>query len=238
MIGRVVALAAAGLIALGGCQLVQVIDPAPMSCVTLQVGPVDGVPVTEDVLGDAVDTIEGRLRSAGTRTGMVSILVPDNLVEFQLPAGDVERRSTLLTQPGRLTFVPIPPEFNQVVVDGLPLPADIDPTPIFDGSGVIKAEASADELGKPAVSITLDAEAAELFDAYAAAHFGERFAIVMDGVVLSAPSINATEFNGQAQISGSFTIEEMHDLIAIVASGELPAPVQLVSVLDPVDGSC
>jgi preprotein translocase subunit SecD len=40
--------------------------------------------------------------------------------------------------------------------------------------------------------------------------------------VLSAPSINAREFNGEAQISGSFDIEEMNRLVTVLNSGSLP----------------
>ena len=53
------------------------------------------------------------------------------------------------------------------------------------------------------VSLEFDSVGAKKFDELAAAHFQfERFAVSVDGVVQSAPSINAKYFGGRAQISG------------------------------------
>ena len=78
-------------------------------------------------------------------------------------------------------------------------------TPIFGGDQISAARPGTTQTGLLAVDIELKSPGAALFDQYAAAHFGERFAIVLDGIVQSAPTINATRFGGQAQISGSFT---------------------------------
>ncbi len=61
-----------------------------------------------------------------------------------------------------------------------------------------------------------------------------RVAVELDGVVLSAPTINAQEFNGRAQISGSFTSRSARDLATALRYGSLPvrlkpATVQTVS---------
>src|SRR5437764_7705085 len=52
------------------------------------------------------------------------------------------------------------------------------------------------------VNLEFDGEGAKKFDQLAADHFHERFAILLDGNVQSAPSINAKYFGGRAQISG------------------------------------
>jgi preprotein translocase subunit SecD len=56
--------------------------------------------------------------------------------------------------------------------------------------------------------------------------------------VVSAPSINATRFDGQAQISGSYTLQEAEDLAIALGSGRLPAPVAEMGGADPIDGAC
>ena len=61
-----------------------------------------------------------------------------------------------------------------------------------------------------------------------------RVAVELDGVVLSAPTINAQEFNGRAQISGAFTGSKARDLATALRYGSLPvrlkpATVQTVS---------
>src|SRR5690606_7689079 len=123
-------------------------------------------------------------------------------ISVELPgATNEEQIRSLIGTTGRLDFIPVPPAFSQQVVDGQPLPPGMDTTPIFSGNEIQSAAPSADELGRPAVSLQLKETGARLFDEYAAENFGQRFAIVLDGNVMSAPSINATRFNGQAQIS-------------------------------------
>jgi preprotein translocase subunit SecD len=101
--------------------------------------------------------------------------------------------------------------------------------PIFGGGQIAAARPGVTQTGLPAVDIELEAEAARLFDDYAAKHQGERFAIVLDGLVQSAPTINAARFNGQAQISGDFTPADVSRLVAVLRSGELPVPVEPVA---------
>ena len=51
---------------------------------------------------------------------------------------------------------------------------------------------------------------------------GNRFAIVLDGVVVSAPGVNEAIPGGQAQISGQFTKEQAQDLANVLKFGALP----------------
>ncbi len=55
------------------------------------------------------------------------------------------------------------------------------------------------------------------------------FAIVLDGVVVSAPRFNEPIIGGQAQIEGDFTAEEARDLANVLKYGALPV------TLEPVD---
>ena len=56
-------------------------------------------------------------------------------------------------------------------------------------------------------------------------------AIVLDGVVKSAPVIRERILGGSAQISGSFTHEEASDLAIVLRVGALPAPVDVIQNL-------
>ncbi len=106
-----------------------------------------------------------------------------------------------------------PDEFADAIVDGQPLPTGMPVEPLFGGEGVVQRRASArDQTGQPAIDVVLGPDAAAAFDAYAAAHFGGRFAIVLDGMVVGAPTINATQFNGRAQISGAFDVPAVQEL--------------------------
>ena len=65
-----------------------------------------------------------------------------------------------------------------------------------------------------------------------------QLAIVLDGRLYSAPSINEAIYGGSAVISGSFSVEEANDLSIILRAGSLPAPVKVVEErgVDPTLG--
>jgi protein-export membrane protein SecD len=57
---------------------------------------------------------------------------------------------------------------------------------------------------------------------------GRQLAIVLDGVVQSAPVINERIPSGDASITGNFSIESARDLAIVLRAGALPAPVRIV----------
>jgi preprotein translocase subunit SecD len=65
------------------------------------------------------------------------------------------------------------------------------------------------------------------------------FAIVLDGVVVSAPRFNEPILGGQAQIEGSFTSQEAQDLANVLSYGALPVNLDVVEVtsVSPTLGS-
>jgi SecD/SecF fusion protein len=77
------------------------------------------------------------------------------------------------------------------------------------------------------VSLELDSVGAKQFDDLAAAHYQERFAILLDGVVQSAPSINAKYFGGHAMISGGRMGEVESRNLASVLENPLQTPVSI-----------
>ncbi|OIO56838.1 MAG: protein translocase subunit SecD [Alphaproteobacteria bacterium CG_4_10_14_0_2_um_filter_63_37] len=78
---------------------------------------------------------------------------------------------------------------------------------------------------QPLVHITFNRKGGRKFADLTAESVGKRMAIVLDGVVYSAPVIREKIEGGRAQISGSFTPEEAHDLAIVLRAGALPAPV-------------
>ncbi|MBW3668897.1 MAG: protein translocase subunit SecD [Actinobacteria bacterium] len=95
------------------------------------------------------------------------------------------------------------------------------------GRAVASARATfAQQGGQWAVDFTLTSEGAEQFDQLAARNLNRQVAIVLDGVVQSAPVIQQAEFNGEGQISGDFSEREAKDLALVLRYGALP--VELV----------
>ncbi len=84
---------------------------------------------------------------------------------------------------------------------------------------------------EPYVSLDLTGRGAKVFGDVTGKHINERLAIVLDGVVRSAPNIQSKILGGSAMITGSFTYEDANDLAIVLRVGALPAPVDIVQEL-------
>jgi len=85
-----------------------------------------------------------------------------------------------------------------------------------------------DRFGEPNVSIKFNSQGATDFDRITNDNARKRLAIVLDGVVHSAPVIQERISGGQAQITGNFTMDEARDLAIVLRAGALPAPVNIL----------
>ena len=81
--------------------------------------------------------------------------------------------------------------------------------------------------GTPEVSMTMNSDGARRWAALTKANVGKAIAIVLDGVVYSAPRVNGEIDGGQSSISGNFTIEDTKDLANTLKSGRMPAPARI-----------
>lgn len=78
------------------------------------------------------------------------------------------------------------------------------------------------------LAIRFDPEGTRIFCRLTREHTGARFALVVDGKVVAAPTINEPICAGSAQITGGFTGRTATDMATMIASGALPAPVIVV----------
>ncbi len=92
---------------------------------------------------------------------------------------------------------------------------------------------------RPEVSMTMNAEGANVWARMTKDNIGKQIAIVLDGMVYSYPRVNSEINGGSSQITGNFTLEEAEDLTNVLKSGKLPAPATIVmeSVVGPSLGS-
>lgn len=81
---------------------------------------------------------------------------------------------------------------------------------------------------EPYVGLDMTSRGGKVFATLTEKNVGRRMAIVLDGVVKSAPVIRERILGGSAQISGSFTHEEASDLAIVLRVGALPAPVDVI----------
>ena len=95
------------------------------------------------------------------------------------------------------------------------------------GDNLVDASASVDQFNRPIVSIRFDSLGSRKFSDLTTKNVGNRFAIVLDNKVISAPVIQEPIPTGNAQISGNFTFESANDLAILLRAGSLPAPITI-----------
>ena len=102
--------------------------------------------------------------------------------------------------------------------------------PLLTGSALTSANVAADpnSPGNWQVTVTFNEAGRQRFAEVTEQNVGRFLAIVLDGVVSSAPRINERIPGGNAVITGRFTIQEAQDLKIVLNEGALPATVQIL----------
>jgi len=99
----------------------------------------------------------------------------------------------------------------------------------MSGENLIDAQPNFNnQSNQPTVSFTLDRLGAQKFGRTTTDNVGKRLAIVLDGKIVSAPSINEAITSGNGMISGNFSFQQATDLALLLRSGALPTPLNIV----------
>jgi len=105
-------------------------------------------------------------------------------------------------------------------------------TPEMRGDAIKDARGSIDQSGMHAggakVDLEMNSKGARRFSSVTAANVNKFLAIVLDSTVYSAPRIIQKISGGRAEITGSFSIAEAHNLAVVLRAGALPAPVKII----------
>ena len=109
----------------------------------------------------------------------------------------------------------------------------------LEGDVITTAKDEFDQFGRPCVSMQMNTDGARKWAQLTKMNVGKALAIVLDGVVYSAPRVNGEIPGGSSQISGNFTIEDTKDLANTLKSGRMPAPARIVQedVVGPTLGA-
>jgi len=169
----------------------------------------------------------------------------DDLLRIRMPAGtDAGAVRARATPTARLTFHlvrevspeeaavgALPP--NSIVAQPFPGVGNtvevVERRPRITGDRIARAmPTSSPQTGEVVLSFEFDDEGARQFCRITTEHTRERFAILLDGRVLTAPLILEPICGGSGQISGNFSAETVRDLAAVLNAGALPAPLIVV----------
>ena len=113
-------------------------------------------------------------------------------------------------------------------------PVELSGEHLADASAGYKAGANGVQTNQPAVNLKFDGVGREIFKQITSDITGKQqpynqFAIALDGNVLSAPSSDVAITDGNAQITGNFTLDEAQTLADQLKNGSLPLSFQVQS---------
>ncbi len=207
--------------------------------------------IMESAVDQALETIRNRVDQFGVAEPTIQRQGTRNIV-VELPGvRDPERAIQLIGRTARLEFRLVEEEQKRLdealkgrVIEGAEvlyerkvnkqtgeitrIPYLLKKQVLLTGDALTNAEVRiGSQFNEPYVSIEFDREGARLFERITAENVGKRLAIVLDDTIYSAPVIRERIAGGQAQITGSFTVEEARDLAIVLRAGALPAPVRI-----------
>ena len=208
--------------------------------------------ITRAMLDQAVEVIRKRVDYFGGGEPVISPVGSDRIL-VQIPGLDtakIQEARDQLSRVAKLEFALVHPQINELVkkieAGEAIIPPDyrlvvykydvgenkkaeekllIHKKPDLTGDHITHAFATFQNEWQ--VSLELDSVGAKRFDELAAAHFHERFAILLDGEVKSAPTINAQYFGGRAVISGGRMGEQEARALSSVLENPLQTPVSI-----------
>ncbi len=202
------------------------------------------VNLREESVIQARQTIERRINELGVAEPSIAQQGTDQIL-VQLPGvTDIDRAKSIIGSPGLLELKIVegsPSASKEALMVNGQVPQGMEIVPgagsagdtstvyymvkkvaAVTGQDLRSARASVDENNRPAVSFTLSNEGGRKFGKVSGENIGRQLAIILDGRVQSAPTLE-TRINSEGRITGSFTPEEVQDLSLKLRSGALPA---------------
>lgn len=203
--------------------------------VILRAEPDQGQQLTTDMMDRAEAIIRNRVDGLGVKEASVQRQGVDQLL-IQIPdIQDPKAALALLGETGKLEFVDVGSITDTSTAAAL-VAGDQNVklkkgtyTAIEEGGVKLTGEVVKDasvaqdsQNGGIVVNVTMDSKGAKVWGTYTATHIGQQVAVVLDGIVKSAPVVNDAIMTGDTQISGSFTADEAKALRTVLVSGSLP----------------
>ncbi|MBO7508714.1 MAG: protein translocase subunit SecD [Alphaproteobacteria bacterium] len=210
--------------------------------ITLQYSEKQRQEMIQDALARSIEIVRRRIDALGTKEPSIQSQ-GGKYILVQLPGVDnPERIKELIGQTAKMTFHLVNENVTPDQVMSGVAPAGTEFLPYMENGGVVPvyshvevsgeslkdSQADFDQNNMPVVTTVFDSVGARRFSKLTTDHVNERFAIVLDGKVLSAPTIREPIPGGRGQISGGFTLQGAKDLAVLLRSGALPAPLQVI----------
>ncbi len=188
--------------------------------------------INNSALKQSIEIVRRRIDDVGTKEPTI-LQRGDKRILVELPGlKDPERIKSLLGKTAQLNFrlVEENDEFGvEKLISEIGEELNVSKRIVMSGDNLIDAQPNFNnQSNQPTVSFTLDRLGAQKFGRATTDNVGRRLAIVLDGKIISAPSINEPITSGNGMISGNFSFQEATDLALLLRSGALPTPLNVV----------
>ena len=186
-------------------------------------------------LDQAVEIVRRRVDETGTNEPNI-LKRGNNRILVELPGlDDPARIKSLLGKTANLTFQFVSSNKNDgfgteiLKFDNNIDEATVSKRIILNGDNLVDAKPRMDtQNNETIVSFTLDRVGAKKFGRATTENVGKQLAIILDGKIISAPSIREPIVGGSGQITGNFNFQSATDLALLLRSGALPAPMNII----------
>ena len=188
--------------------------------------------INNAALRQSIEIVRRRIDDVGTKEPTI-LQRGEKRILVELPGlKNPERIKTLLGKTAKLNFRLVS-DNNEFGVEELISEngekLKVSKRIIMSGENLIDAQPNINnQNNEPTVSFTLDRLGAQKFGRATTDNVSKRLAIVLDGEIVSAPSINEPITSGNGMISGNFSFQEATDLALLLRSGALPTPLLIV----------
>ncbi len=198
--------------------------------------------IQESAIKQSLEIVRRRIDESGTKEPLIQ-RSGKNRILLQLPGvKDPERIKDLLGKTAKLTFHMVDDEntsalkankapFGKIIVSDHINPEIkylIEKKARVGGENLVDANPSFDPSEGHAVSFRFDTTGAQKFGKATSENVGKRFAVLLDGVVITAPVIRSAITGGSGIITGNFSTQEATDLSVLLRAGALPAPLNII----------
>ena len=189
--------------------------------------------INNSALNQSIEIVRRRIDDVGTKEPTI-LQRGQKRILVELPGlKDPERVKKLLGKTAKLNFRLVSASNNDfgseklISENGEELV--VSKRIVMSGDNLIDAQPRLDsQKNEPIVSFSLNRLGALKFAKTTTENVGKRLAIVLDGKIISAPSIREPITGGNGTISGNFTFQEATDLSLLLRSGALPTPINVV----------
>jgi SecD/SecF fusion protein len=197
-----------------------------------------------DAVTRSIEIIRKRIDALGTKEPLITQQGAARIVVEAPGESDPDKLKAVIGKTAKLTFQMVDTavsaddiQAGRIPPDDQILPSDSGQAPAYvvkrralvTGEMLTAASAGHDQNNSPDINFAFNGQGTRRFAEATSQNVGKPFAIILDGRVISAPTINGPIPGGSGEITGAFTEEQAHNLALLLKSGALPAPLSIIA---------